>query len=91
MGRLPVQQPCHDTSGETEAKRKFVNLTSDSNLMHFSDLTLHCEDLRNHSVGSLMREQRLPALNHFNSPLECDTGILLAEHGVVVCRADKLQ
>jgi hypothetical protein len=59
--------------------------------MHLSKLTLHCEDLRNHSVGSFRSEQWPSALNHLNSPLESDTAVLRVRHGAVVGRAHKLQ
>jgi hypothetical protein len=59
--------------------------------MHLSKLTLHCEDLRNHSVGSFRSEQWPSALNHFNRPLESDIGVLRVRHGAVVGRAHKLQ
>ncbi len=54
--------------------------------MHFSNLTLPREDLRNHAVSFLNSEKWPSKLNHLNGPMESNAGVLPARPGAVVGR-----
>jgi hypothetical protein len=54
--------------------------------MQFSNLTLPRENLRNYAVGFLNSEEWPSKLNHLNSPVESNAGVLPTRPGAVVDR-----